>query len=292
MQQEDKKHFALNRTLLFIAFAAGFIGWISGVMLAEGETGAGIVGLIIAIVMLLGMIILPYGYRFDRKGITICYVFLPSERYLWSKIRAIQVGYGRRGPGYFQLVGKSEGKERFYTEGQVCKNRRTKRLLESYWDGTITGYFFEDIRKWWRRRKDQQEKNMRRHRADEVVLMERTAREETRSALALWDARAAQMGISMKIKFCYTGEDEEESNSRPEGNYTYTAQVYLYPRGEQKANKCITVYSDLLHVRLGKTDYRGVKDEEALTDLQEGLTELLDELQNGTADPEIWEQLE
>lgn len=33
----------------------------------------------------------PYCYAFDSEGVSLCYTILPTERYLWKDIYAIQV---------------------------------------------------------------------------------------------------------------------------------------------------------------------------------------------------------
>ena len=36
--------------------------------------------------------------------------------------------------------------------GNMRKSFRNKKLLEQYWDGTITGYMFENVKKWFQKR--------------------------------------------------------------------------------------------------------------------------------------------
>ncbi len=149
-------------TVLF-AFCCGFI-----TVYAEGVLcfvfGA------VACIMLVMAAFTPCYYTFDRDGVTICYLFLPKERYRWENITAIEVDYDVNGGVFdlwdlffgvaFRLHGAGEGKRRFYMHGYIQRSRCTKRLLETYWDGTITGYFTEDIKaaiaRWraHRRRKD------------------------------------------------------------------------------------------------------------------------------------------
>ena len=163
-------------------------------------------------------------------------------------------------------------------DGKIHKNRRTKRLLETYWDGTVSGYFFEGLRKWWQSRREKRENEIRQHRTDEVVPMERAVRAETRSALALCAAQAAQLGLKLRIKFYYETEDQEEVHSRPRGNYVYTALVELCRPGETDESKIIATSAGLFHVRLGKTAYRGVKEDAALYDLRQEVSEMLEEV--------------
>ena len=279
MNSDKRVRFACNRFWIYGMLLGGFLAWMAVSFIQEDAIGAGIGSGAVALgVIIIVLLMMPRGYRFDQKGITICYLFLPSERYLWRNIRSIEVFYERRGPATFRLEGRLEGKERFYMDGKIHKNRRTKRLLETYWDGTITGYFFEDLRKWWQKRKKKQQKEILQHRTDEVVPMEREVRAETRTTLALCDAQAAQLGLKLRIKFYYETEDMEEINSRPQGNYVYTALIELCRPGETNESKIVTTSAGLLHVRLGKAAYRGVKDADALRTLREELTQMLEEV--------------
>ena len=285
MNHDRRTRFACNRFLIYGMLLGGFLAWMAVSFIHEGAIGAGIGSGAVALgVIIIVLLLMPWGYRFDQKGITICYLFLPSERYLWRNIRSIEVFYERRGPATFRLEGRLEGKERFYMDGKIHKNRRTKRLLETYWDGTITGYFFEDLRKWWQKRKKKKENEINRHRTDEVVPMERTVRAETRSALALCDAQASRLGLKLRIKFYYETENLEEVNSRPQGDYVYSVLIELCRPGETDESKMITTSAGLLHVRLGKTAYRGVKDDAALMDLRQELTEMLEEVRKNGFD--------
>lgn len=285
MNSDKRVQLACNRFLIYGMFLGGFFAWMAVVFIQEGAIGAGIGSAVVALgVIVIVLLLMPWGYRFDQKGITICYLLLPSERYLWRNIRSIEVFYERRGPATFKLEGRLEGKSRFYMDGKICKNRRTKHLLETYWDGTITGYFFEDLHKWWQKRKNKKENEINRHRTDEVVPMERTVRAETRSALALCDAQASQLGLKLRIKFYYETEDMEEVNSRPQGDYVYSALIELCRPGETDESKMITTSAGVLHVRLGKTAYRGVKDDDALMNLRDELAQMLEEVRKNGFD--------
>lgn len=287
------RRIAINRYIPYALILGIFFSWMGIEMLADGETAAGIVSLIIALICIVGApILLPIYYSFDPKGVTFCYLFLPKERYLWSKIQSITVSCERRSPNAFELEGKSEGKKHFYMDGKIPRNRRTKKLLEAYWDGTITGYPFEDLRNWWNGHKEEQGRRIQQYITDEVVPMERDARAQARTTLELYEARAAQLGLKLRIKFCYTTEDLDEQNTRPEGNYTYTVLTELYRPDQTDENKIIIAGADLLHVRLGKNAYRGVPDEDALTELRQELDEILQEVQKHGLDAYCQENLE
>lgn len=285
-----KTKIACNRIPMLFILCGAFLGLMSYSMLSEGEIGLGIGCAAFALLCVATpLVFMPIYYRFDAESLTLCYLFFPNERYLWTKIRDIEVHYESKGFTKFRLTAKPEGKKRFYMEGTVYKTFRTKRLLERYWDGTITGYLFEDVQHWFRKRRKNKEKQIRLHLTDEVIPMERQAREEARSTLTLYEAMAAQMGLELRTKYCYTDEDFEETNSRPDSNYTYTALVELSYPGETAEDRVIMTSADLLHVRLGRTAYRGVRDEDALPDLRLELDELFDEVRKKGLDAYLQE---
>ena len=130
----------------------------------------------------------PYCYAFDSKGVSLRYIFLPVECYLWKDIHAIEVEDITTNSGrsttildvFFAHVscirGKNVGKIRFYMNGHIGKSFRTKHLLEKYWDGTITGYLLEDVKKWFHKRKTKKQSMIKVHVTDEIVPMERDVR--------------------------------------------------------------------------------------------------------------------
>ena len=50
--------------------------------------GLGVTALLIIVIP---AIFTPYCYIFDNEGVSLCYVFLPCERYLWNDVYAIEV---------------------------------------------------------------------------------------------------------------------------------------------------------------------------------------------------------
>jgi hypothetical protein len=151
---KKKCRYACNRFFLWGMLLGLIMAWFSYTAFCDGETGLGIGLTVFTIIVLsIPIILMPVTYRFDPIGVTFCYLLLPNERYLWERIRSIEVDYDHRGPTSFKLEGGLEGKDHFYTDGKITKTWRTKYLLEIYWKGTITGYFFDRSRKKSRRRK-------------------------------------------------------------------------------------------------------------------------------------------
>ena len=87
-----KRQYASNR-LFTLCFVLGlFFGWGSIGLLMEHDISGGLgLGVITLLLVVLPIIFSPYCYAFDSEGISLCYVFLPVERYLWRDVYAIEV---------------------------------------------------------------------------------------------------------------------------------------------------------------------------------------------------------
>ena len=97
----------------------------------------GVLGMLFTLVP---VILFPFLYIFDDKGVTLFFLLLHKEHYLWSNITKIYITSftTRSFTDVFQLCGMCENKKRFYMQGQITKTLRTKHLLEKYWNGKIT----------------------------------------------------------------------------------------------------------------------------------------------------------
>ncbi len=289
---KKRKQIALNKLFNF-CFALGILlAWMSYEFFTDGKTAWGLGNGIASLLFItLPTIFTPYCYAFDSEGVSLCYVFFQVERYLWKDIYAIEVEDKQDYSGskrsllvfflyasIFSIYGKNVGKCRFYMKGHIRKSFRTKHLLEKYWDGTITGYLFEDAKKWINKRRAKKQKQIESHFTDEVVLMEREIRKEAREWLKPFIEQAKQYDLELKAKYFYITKDFEELNSRPEDGYTYTLITEIAYFNETDENKIVIVSVDLLYVRLGKTSYRGVKNEHAQEDLQVTIADVLNEI--------------
>jgi len=286
---KSKKRMASNR-LFYLCLALGvFFGWGSVSFFIEDNVawgwGFGVIALLLTVIP---AIFTPYCYVFDRDGISLRYVFLPVERYLWKDIYAIEVedtSTSSRSLLFellfayvFAIKGQNVGKKRFYMNGHVRKTHRTKKLFEAYWDGTITGYLFEDTKAWIRKRKAKKQKEIKQHFTDEIVPMEREIRADVRNWLTPLVEQAKQYGLSVKATYVSVTKDGEEHRSRPHEGYTYRLIAEIAHANEDDEARTVAVSVDLLYVRLGKTAYRGVKNEHAQEELQFSLSDVLNEI--------------
>ena len=167
-------------------------------------------------------------------------------------------------------------------QGHVRKTFRTKKLFEKYWDGTITGYLFEDVKEGINKRKAKKQKILKQHLTDEIVPMEREIRADVRNWLKPFSDQAKQYDLDIKAKYYYVTKDFEELTSRPTAGYTYTLIGEIAHFDETDEDRIVLVSVDLLYVRLGRSAYRGVKNEHAYDDLQSAFSDTLNEIyQNG-----------
>ena len=286
-----RKQFALNKLFNFCVILGLFFAWGSIDFFRESDSAWGLgFGIVALILIVLPAIFTPYCYAFDNEGVSLCYIFLPVERYLWKDIHAIEVENIKLGTSLrvnifdffyasvFSIKGSNIGKCRFYMNGHIRKSFRTKYLLEKYWDGTITGYLFEDAKKWIDKRKAKKQSQIKAHLTDEVVPMEREARAETREWLKPFIAQAKQYNLDINPKYLYITKDFEELTSRPKEGYTYTLVSEISHFNETDENRIVVVSVDLLYVRLGKTAYRGVKSKHIKEEFEITFSDVLNEI--------------
>ncbi len=288
---KKRRQFALNKLFNFCVVLGLLFAWGSKELFTDNDTAWGLgFGIVALLLVVLPAIFTPYCYAFDSEGVSLCYVFLPVERYLWKDIHAIEVedtsiDTGSRANIFvlffsyvFAIQGTNVGKRRFYMNGHIRKSFRTKYLLEKYWDGTITGYLFEDAKKWINKRKAKKQSQIKAHLTDEVVPMEREARAETREWLKPFVAQAKQYNLDIRAKYFYITKDFEELNSRPKEGYTYTLIAEISHCNETDENRIVVVSMELLYVRLGKTAYRGVKNKHVKEELEVTFSDVLNEI--------------
>lgn len=285
----QKREFAMNKLFNLLMVSGLFFAYLSAECFAEGDTPWAIVfGVVALLLVCCSLMFTPFCYAFDSEGVSLCYVLLPNERYLWENIHAIEVkniSTGNKSTLFelfyafvFCIKGKTVGESRFYMEGHIRKSFRTKRLLEKYWDGTITGYWFEDIKKRRNKRKTKKQAQIKAHLTDEVVPMEREIRAKVREWINPFVAQANQYGLDMRAEYVYITEDFEDRRSRPKEGYTYTLVVEISRFNERDEERILVFSTDLLYVRLGKTAYRGVINEHAKEEIQVTLSDALGQI--------------
>ena len=141
---KNKKEIVLNKSFFLFVILGILTLTLGYVALSEEVSLWSIFFCILGLLFVIGGPIKePLFYSFDTDGITLHYLFVPKECYLWKNIRKIKKardGYSRSAiidfifSRVYEINGKVEGKQRFYMNGIIIISFRTKRLLDKYWE--------------------------------------------------------------------------------------------------------------------------------------------------------------
>lgn len=86
------RQIALNKLFNFCVVLGLLFAWGSIEFFVENDTAWGLgFGIVALLLFVFPAIFTPYCYVFDYEGVSLCYIFLPVERYLWKDIHAIEV---------------------------------------------------------------------------------------------------------------------------------------------------------------------------------------------------------
>lgn len=284
---KTKRQFALNKlfNLFIIVGIAVFI--VTFYYLEDISEIKDLLPLIALGLFIIGVpiIFMPYCYSFDGEGVTSHYIFMPKERYLWSNIYSIQVDYDDTGSANstlfdllfskkFILKGDVEGKKRFYMQSEIQKSWRTKHLIEKYYDGAIDNCLFETKKSKNRIKLDKS------YSTEEVTSMEREMKAMTKKCIAPFHNEIVQYDLELRKKYIYVTSDFIELNSRPLEAYTYTVLLEISRPGEKDEDKIWAISVDLIRVRLGRNAFKGVKNKNALCELEQTLTDTINSIRN------------
>lgn len=276
----------LNRNVILFIFVGLVCISFARFSFMENEIGAGIaMSFFAALALVVPLGFMPWGYCFDPEGVSIKYIFLTEERYLWKNVHAVStvqaIADGGRHSLFLydlQIDGNVEGKKRRYMDGRICKSGRNKRLIQKYWDGTVEGYWHDEVQaiKNWRSKKKKKPHKL--YSTDEIVILERSARASVRTWLEFPSAEAAQYDLAVRTEYLYMTEDDVEHRSRPQASHTYTAVTYISRPGETKEDRIVVFSTELIRVRLGKSAYRGVANVDAEKEFQTAWTEMMNQI--------------
>ena len=153
-QVSGNKHFTVFILLGLV------IGLLSYSCFAERDLGLGIgIGVFALFIIAVTLCIMPYQYRYEKQGVTICYLFLKNQYFRWKNVQRISIEDFSNSTHLFfwrvyQIHGRSEETPLPFQDGTISKTLRAKRLIEKYWKGTVEGYW--DCNKSAKRKKNKQ----------------------------------------------------------------------------------------------------------------------------------------
>lgn len=284
---KKKAQYAINKLCFTFSLAGIFFFIISTTAFKEGSTGLGIgMAFFGALFFIIPLCLMPLYYRFDSDGVSLKYLFLTEERYLWKNVWSIHLTDDSTRTSIFniffmvfQINGQVEGKHRRYMEGKIQKSIRTKHLIEKYWDGEVEGYLIDDIKDHINRCKAKKAMGSQKYSSESVARAERVVRKETQEQIRPYISRFAMIDLELRCNFVYVTDDLEELNSRPKKKYKYTVSVEISRKGETNEDMILCVDAALLTVKLGKDEYVSTKRKGAYRGLTEELDTLLEEIE-------------
>ncbi|MBQ4119464.1 MAG: hypothetical protein IJD45_03650 [Clostridia bacterium] len=222
------------------------------------------------------MICVPSHFIFENECITINYLFFQNERYLWKNIYKITATIDSTSSKHYildsifsrvyKIEGNVEGEKKVYMNGLIVRNRRTRMLLEKYWDGNISGT------------SKKKKKCAKAYDTAEISALERQVKTNVSTLMERYSANAKLYNLKLKKNFIYITEEFEELSSRPKENYTYSLIVEISHFGETNTDRVVLVSIDLLYARLGKNSYKGVINKNLENDLVDYVENVLNEI--------------
>lgn len=293
---------ARNRNFNLLLICGLLLALLSSLAFAEVDVGLGIgLGIFALFLIAAPVIAMPWCYCFDPEGVSAKYIFFPQERYLWKNIHSIRVTEAISDSGRsfiffydFKIDGNVKGKQRRYMDGRICKTRRTKRLIEKYWDGAIEGYWHDEVQAvkgWWHKHTKNGQDRRKQYQTDEILFMERETRASVRKWIEPFVAEAKQYDLKVQTQYLYITEDYEEYHSRPQTPHIYTAVISICRPNETNKDRIIIFYTDLLRVRIGKKAYRGIVNPQAEEDLKHSFTEVMTQIKKQCFDAYLNESM-
>jgi len=136
-----EKNIAINNHVFAFLFAA-FVGCLFasfGSMIEEIIFIVG--GTVIVLIFLFLLLISPTHYIFSNENVVICHPFKRREKIVWEDIRSIK-RYGSWfyktlfGLPHYKVYYRHE-KEVLFLNGEICRSRKTKKLLQKYYKGNV-----------------------------------------------------------------------------------------------------------------------------------------------------------
>lgn len=187
-----KYHVFLDRwqivfTAMTVLFAYGVV-----VTLTDAEGGwywlpAALVGILCGAIALTT----PCLYIMSDKGITIIYMLGFLRRYIpWNTVRKLEICHHRSRRSIplpyindtIVIHGQAQGKQFFFTDNEIIRTRRARKLLESYTGFPVEGFMIDDLRARRRNRKEKQETERKRRERQARVERNREAKKAANKA--------------------------------------------------------------------------------------------------------------
>ena len=185
MRRRVKYHVFLDRRqIFFAAFVAMLV--IAAISELTAPSGVGLLWLVwiaMTLFLLTFTLILPCLYIMSDQGITIVYMLGFLRRYIpWNTVRKLEVCYPKRCKSLpyvtdtFAIHGQAQGKQFIFTDNEIVRTRRARKLLERYTGHPVEGFRIDSLRTRRKKRKEKQEIDRRRQERQARVERSREAK--------------------------------------------------------------------------------------------------------------------
>ncbi len=138
---KTEKYFALNYHMFAFSFAV-FVGFLFSCFGFEIEEMIFVVGgIVIILIFVFLLLVSPTHYIFTNEKLVICHPFRRREIILWEDVTGVK-SFGSWfyktlfGLPHYKIYYRHE-KEVVFLNGEICRSRRTKKLLEKYYKGNV-----------------------------------------------------------------------------------------------------------------------------------------------------------
>ena len=138
---KTEKYIAFNYHV-FAYLVAIFVGFLFSSFGVEIEEAIFVVGgIVIALIFLFLLLISPTHYVFTNESLVICHPFRRRETILWEDVTGVNHfgSWFRRslfGMPHYKIYYRHK-EEVIFLNGEICRSRRTKMLLEKYYKGNV-----------------------------------------------------------------------------------------------------------------------------------------------------------
>ncbi len=123
-------HWMICMSIWLVAALGYLLSFIVG-----NETGENMLyAFIILFVLFVALLFRPVYIEFDKKCLTIHFLFGFFQRLNWDTIWKVERQSVPSDIRYYQVFGDSYGKKAFFTSTKIPYNRKTQRLLREYWN--------------------------------------------------------------------------------------------------------------------------------------------------------------
>lgn len=279
-----KKSFAFDYRVVFFILITALVGLFTRGTIIEKNIGMSILGSFLTLLFVFGVIIVPKLYIADEEGISIYYLPFIKEYFKWSEIKRIKLIESRGSSRSLLLdflwkeyeiipikekIYKGSKYHSIFHNSEIFKSPLAVKMIKKYWDGNIEDDSFLWLKKYFRKADTQHVK----YDLTEVKQKEKQARDYLREIVSQYENKAAAFGKTIDASFTYF-TDENDFDSRPKGNYSYDAEIFVEKENDDEKSFYIRI--EFFFVCYGKNKLKITENKKALAEAEKQINEAIE----------------